>query len=591
MTSCGPRFQSLWGAWRERAVPPGLSARAAVHLAFALAAVVLLLAGWTLYDALQSSRNAARWVAHTHQVTQQIGAVREHFAQVEAAQRGFLLSGSPQHLAERTRSIAALQRALQQLALLTADNPAQQERTRELQRLSNERVRVAMVNAQVRQAQGFAGAWPEAATQAAAEAASKVYQLARRIEAEELSLLVQRQEEAELGQRDVLALLAAALVVALLVLAPAYAGVLYQTRQRTDVERRMSDLIEHLPVTAWQILTQADGTRRFVFVSTSALRERGLAPTAVTHDIHVVLDSILDEDRDRVQQAMAHSEQTLQGFDERYRIRMPSGEVRWIHSRASLRRRQDGTVLWSGYWADISREMKLEDELVGANRALEAFSYSVSHDLRAPLASIDGFSKALAERSGAGLDARSQHFLTRIRAATQHMNELIDGMLLLGQVSRVGLTHESVDLSELAALVLSELRERDPARRVAAEVEPGMKAFGDPRLLRQVLTNLLGNAWKFTSPREQAQLAVGTTLSKGQRCFYVRDNGVGFDMSYADKLFTPFQRLHSAGEFPGSGIGLATVQRILARHGGTAWVESAPGQGTTAYFTLGGDGA
>jgi PAS domain S-box-containing protein len=563
-----------------------LSARAAVHLAFALAAVVLLFAGWTLYDALQASRNAARWVGHTQDVVHQIGAAREHFAQTESAQRGYLLSGADGYLAERDASISALRTALQRLAKLTADNPDQQQRVADLDRLATERINIAMANAQARRLQGFAAPWPETATQSATGAAGKVYQLARRIEAQELALLARRQEEADERQRSVLAALAAALVIALVVLAPAYAGVLYQSDQRMNAERRMSDLVEHLPLTAWQIRTEPDGTRRFVFVSKRVLRDRGLLPEAVTSDISFVLDSIVEEDRVRVQEAMARSERTLEGFDERYRVRMPAGEPRWIHSRAALRREHGGGVLWSGYWADITREKKLEEELVGANQAMEAFSYSVSHDLRAPLASIDGFSKALAERSGPALDTRGAHYLSRIRAATQHMGELIEGMLLLGQVSRVGMSWEEVDLSALAALALAELREREPARRVAAEIEPGLTAVGDPRLLRQVVANLVGNAWKFTAPRSEAAIRVGMAHSNGQRCFCVRDNGVGFDMAYAGKLFAPFQRLHSAGEFPGSGVGLATVQRVVARHGGTVWIESAPEQGTSAFFTL-----
>ncbi len=591
MTLSGRPIRVVLGGLLGRFAPAGLGPRSAVHLAFTLAAAVLLLAGWTVYEVLQASRNAVRWVGHTQQVVQQITAAREHFAQMESAQRGYLLSGANDYLSERAQAIASFGTAVRRLEALTADNPGQQVRVRELERLAADRIRLALAHAESRRQQGFSAPWPVAANEAAIAASHKVYQLARQIETDELALLAQRQEEADARQRQVLAALAAAFVVGLLVLAPAYRGVLHEYEQRARTERRMSDLVEHLPVTAWQIHTAPDGSRRFTFVSERVQRERGLAAQAVRRDINVVLDSILDEDRPRVKQAMDHSEATLEAFDQRYRIVMPSGEIRWIHSRALLRREPDGAVLWSGFWSEITREMKLEQELLAANEALESFSYSASHDLRTPLAAIEGFSKALDERSSAALDDRSRHYLNRIRAGTQQMGELIDGLLLLGRVSQVGMSQEEVDLGALAAAVVEELRERDPGRRVAVDIEPGLSARGDRRLLRQVMANLVGNAWKFSAPRADAAIFVGRAASRGQRCFCVRDNGVGFDMAYAGRLFSPFQRLHSAAEFAGSGIGLATVQRILARHGGAVWAESAPGQGTSVYFTAPGEAA
>ena len=257
------------------------------------------------------------------------------------------------------------------------------------------------------------------------------------------------------------------------------------------------------------------------------------------------------------------------------------------------------------------------EELAATNRELESFCYSVSHDLRAPLRSMDGFSQALLDDCGAQLDAAGQDFLHRIRSNCQRMARLIDDLLHLSRLTRAHMRHEPVDLTALAQSAVADLRQGDPERSVDVRIAPGLTATGDPVLLRTALANLLENAWKFSAKRPDAVIEVGQTdltpppvltplpsnpqtlkssnasrpqpsaLTPPSPVFFVRDNGVGFDMQYADKLFTPFQRLHAMTEFPGSGIGLATVQRVLHRHGGRIWFESAPGQGATFYFTIG----
>lgn len=225
--------------------------------------------------------------------------------------------------------------------------------------------------------------------------------------------------------------------------------------------------------------------------------------------------------------------------------------------------------------------------LEAANKELEAFSYSVSHDLRAPLRSIDGFSKILLEKFSASLDERAQDYLARVRAATQRMGRLIDDMLNLSRIGRAQMRMERVDLSALAETIINDLRQRDPQRQTEVTIQSGLRTSGDAALLRIVLDNLLGNAWKFTSERDVARIEVGAITRDRQRVFFIRDNGAGFDMTYADKLFTPFQRLHTEVEFPGTGIGLAIVHRIIARHGGRVWAEGEEGKGATIYFTIG----
>jgi PAS domain S-box-containing protein len=229
---------------------------------------------------------------------------------------------------------------------------------------------------------------------------------------------------------------------------------------------------------------------------------------------------------------------------------------------------------------------KARDAAEAANAELEAFSYSVSHDLRTPLRSIDGFSQALLEDYGDALDDTAKSFLNRVRKATQQMGRLIDDLLKLSRVTRSDFHHESVDLSRVVGAIIDKLREESPERTVDVVIQEGVIVNGDPNLLKIVLENLLGNAWKFTSREALPKLEFGTTVKEGKTACFVRDNGAGFDMAYVDKLFGAFQRLHTTLEFPGTGIGLATVRRVINRHGGQVWVQAEVGKGATFYFTL-----
>jgi signal transduction histidine kinase len=230
---------------------------------------------------------------------------------------------------------------------------------------------------------------------------------------------------------------------------------------------------------------------------------------------------------------------------------------------------------------------ELVRDLEHKNRELESFSYAVSHDLRAPLRRIDSFSRAVLESQGERLDPAGRQYFERIREASRHMSQLIDDVLYLSRVTRAELREQEVELSSIATLIVTRLQEADPQRQVETKIRPGVIVSGDGQLLKIVLENLLENAWKFTGKESQAKIEFGVTQQSGEPTYFVRDNGAGFDMTYADRLFGPFQRLHPQGEFPGNGIGLATVQRIVHRHGGRLWAEGLVAQGATFYFTLG----
>lgn len=252
-------------------------------------------------------------------------------------------------------------------------------------------------------------------------------------------------------------------------------------------------------------------------------------------------------------------------------------------------------VLVSSAIRDITERKKTEDEILlrtaqleASNKELEAFSYSVSHDLRTPLRSIDGFSQAILEDCAGALNDQGKSHLHRIRSAAQRMASLIDDLLNLAKLTRAEIHAERLNVSNLARSVAAELRRAHPGREVEMQIEDGLEAIADCRLLRVVLENLLGNAWKFTSQRAHANIEFGKAEANGDAAYFVRDNGAGFDAAYAERLFGAFQRLHAMTEFPGTGVGLATVQRIIHRHGGRVWAEGTVDRGATFYFTLAG---
>jgi light-regulated signal transduction histidine kinase (bacteriophytochrome) len=224
--------------------------------------------------------------------------------------------------------------------------------------------------------------------------------------------------------------------------------------------------------------------------------------------------------------------------------------------------------------------------LESANKELESFSYSVSHDLRAPLRAISGFTEIVLSDEAQKLDEEGKEHLLRVQNACWRMGQLIDDLLNLARVSRGEIVRQNVDLGDLAKSILDDLQKANPGRHIKVSVAADLNVNADPKLMQIALENLLSNAWKFTSRQEDATIEIGTKIQEDQQVYYIRDNGAGFDMNYASKLFGAFQRLHSNDDYPGTGIGLATVQRIISRHGGRIWAESAVGKGATFLFTL-----
>jgi PAS domain S-box-containing protein len=331
----------------------------------------------------------------------------------------------------------------------------------------------------------------------------------------------------------------------------------------------------------------------------------GLPPGGFIAGRRTWQDLICPEDRD---QGLRHVHEVMEtgSFEAEWRVIWPGGDVHWLFGRAWVFKDDAGKPLrLLGANIDVT-ERKLAElevsllnaeleqrvrqrtlELEASNRELEAFAYSVSHDLRAPLRGIDGWSLALLEDYSAALDESGRQYLNRVRAETQRMGTLIDDLLQLSRASRGEMKVAQVDLTHLANQIAARLRDAQPQRRIEFAIEPGLVGFGDARLLEIALTNLLSNSVKFTGTQNPALIEFGKTEKDGEMAFYVRDNGAGFDMAYASNLFGAFQRLHKVTEFPGTGIGLATVQRIVRRHGGRVWADARVNRGATFGFTLG----
>ncbi len=361
-----------------------------------------------------------------------------------------------------------------------------------------------------------------------------------------------------------------------------------RTAELSQANALLQMLLDHMP----DHIYFKDAESRFIRNSRSQARALGLSDPA---------EAVGKSDFDFFPHAQASYDKEQEiirsgkpVIDQEEQVVWPGGEETWVSTTKAPLLDPDGKIIGTfGISRDITERkqaavalQKAKLELEAANKELEAFSYSVSHDLRAPLRSVDGFSQALLEDYGALLPLEARNFLERIRNSAQRMAELIDDLLDLSRVTRAPLKRVSVDLSKIAENTAAELKRNATYRNVRFIIASNLRADGDPHLLQIVLENLMNNAWKFTSKQEQAEIQFGSTYEDVNVIYFVRDNGAGFDMTYVNKLFGAFQRLHSMTEFPGTGVGLATIQRIIHRHGGRIWAEGAVNQGATFFFTL-----
>jgi len=562
-----------------------VSAEVRLRLAFGLGA--LLITGLVLLG-LHNARHHAETtfsVENTEDLEHELADSLAAANRLEAADRDLLLFGRPELLARAEAARTAFLDHLVKVATLTESDPQAQA--------SVERIRGAFGAALLEEARMLAarGQEPRSTTPRPSSMDTVRDELSVMMRNGENGLRI-RAQEGRHASRD--GLLAGALLIAILFAAI----VLLSWRVRRDLAARrratrdlrrinlfLDATIEALPL---MIFVKEAERLSFVRVNKHCEELTGMTRAQLIgkndFDYFPPEQARFFQDNDR---ATLASGKLLDIAEEP--IETAHGK-RWLHTKKVPLIDADGTPLFLvGISEDITDRRREAEELRAAkeaaeatSRELESFSYSVSHDLRAPLRAINGFSQALLEDNAAQLDDDGKDSLRRVRTAAQRMGELIDDLLELSRVSRHELKREKVNLSGLARVVLSELQKQNPSREVKLQIEQDLVADCDARLLRVALENLFGNAWKFTSKNPSALISFGRLGG----AFFVRDDGAGFDMQYADKLFGAFQRLHGKLEFEGTGIGLATVQRIVHRHGGRIWAESEPGKGATFHFTL-----
>jgi PAS domain S-box-containing protein len=570
----------------------------------AAASAVLLIATALSYGALVHESEDREAITHTHIVLESLGAVRGNVAEADADGRGYLLSGDGVYLAAYGQGVLKLRSNLNELRQLTGDNPVQQRSLNRMDRLVAEKLGLLEQRIQVRLQQR-----PGADVSAVREGPGiqpmeEINLLLAGMKDEEDRLLAQRARALQSSTSKTKVTMGVLAGLSFIFIFSAGRIVQKEMSARTRVEEQFRSLLEFAPDS--MVIVNQEG--EIVLVNAQTEKVFGYSRRELFRKTVEILIPQRFHQQHPGHRSGFFADPKVRPMGaglELYGLRKDGAEFPVEVSLAPLETAEGRLV--SCAIRDITdrkqtqealrhqaeaverhrRELKKSNtELTAANQELEAFSYSVSHDLRGPLRSIDGFSLALLEDCADKLDALGRDYLHRVRAATQRMGVLIDDILDLSQVTRAEMRHESVDLSGIARSVLRELAAAQPARHVETKVKERLNASGDSHLLRIALENLLGNAWKFTSKMETAHIQFGETPSNGTAIFYVRDDGAGFDSAYAKGMFGAFQRLHDKDEFPGTGIGLATVQRIVHRHGGRIWAEGAVGGGATFYFTL-----
>jgi PAS domain S-box-containing protein len=583
---------------------------------FVAAIVAGAIIGWNTYRDVRDSDDWSKWIVHTQVVLQSLDRAQADAFSIVTALPSYSQGGDlrPDGL---TIPVAKMWNEAAALRALTSDNPAQQQRLDQADRI-------------LRRVAELAGAVihnPRTTNQQQVSSSASLTQLGdtlvqfrdKLIEMSltEQRLLTERTAEARITSRQSVVVMGVggSIILAWLLLMGGYASLtssrLRRTSQalvasreefaRTTAREKAGQRIRAVLESAPDAMVIVDRDGRIVLINAQAERLFGYPRVELLGNVIEMLVPTRFRGQHPLHRAgyFANSKVRSMGLGlELFGLRKDGSEFPVEISLSPLET-EEGTLVSSAI-RDVTEHKRAEAEmrslneaerrhaaqLEALNRELEAFSYSVSHDLRAPLRSIDGFSLALMEDYGDKLDPEGKAHLQRIRAATQRMALLIDDLLKLSRISRGEMRHEVVDLSAMAKAILEELQESEPMRRVEWVVADSIEAHGDSRLLRAALENLLNNAWKFTGKQPDARIELGVSRHNGQPLYFVRDNGAGFDMAYADKLFGAFQRLHSTAEFPGTGVGLATVQRVVLRHGGRISAESAVGKGATFSFTL-----
>lgn len=520
----------------------------------------------------------------------------------ETGQRGYLLTGEEAYLEPYRAALSGLDADLKSLRQSSSQNPELQQRLTRIEPLI--RFKLAELNETInlRRERGYDAALEVVRTDKGRRIMDEIRHVLAEMRNQGEDVVKARSADAAASARRTTITISVGCSVMVLVVIVAGLIVRRGVMARKAVERQLREADERyrLLITSVQeyAIIMLDATGLVVSWNAGAERIKGYKAEEI---IGQHFSSFYPaEDQDKPARELEIATKTGRFEEEGWRVRK-DGSRFWANVTVSAVRDEQGILRgFAKVTRDVTERKRNEDEirklnenlqshavrLEASNKELEAFSYSVSHDLRSPLRSIDGFSLALMEDHATNLEPEALDYLQRVRAATKRMAQLIDDLLALSRVSRSEMSKTRVDLSDVARAVAADLQRAQPDRRTQFEIADGLHVEGDPRLLRIVLDNLLGNAWKFTAKREGARIEFGAVGENGTRRFFIHDNGAGFDMAYAHKLFGAFQRLHANEEFAGTGIGLATVQRIINRHGGRISAEGVVGEGATFHFSL-----
>ncbi len=555
-----------------------------IGTSFVIGLAILVFIGVTAYQSTAHLMKSADWRAHTYQVI-----VTEHdllidLINAETGQRGYIIRGNERYLEVYQSGVNQVGQDAKKMRELTQDNPRQQKRIERLDPLVAAKLDDMSATIELRKKQGFEVAAQHVATMGGKKLMDAIRKVLNEIESEESALLKDRDTQTKAtAKRATLVIISGSLLAFVLV---ALASFLIN---RDILKRREAEAERELFFTLsldMLCIASADG----YFKRLNPAFPQTLGWSAAELLARPFLDFVHPDDHAptirEVEKQTVRGESVLQ-FENRYQRK--DGSYRVLSWKSVP---QPGGMMYATA-RDVTDLRRSEEELKNraalieaANKELEAFSYSVSHDLRAPLRHIDGFVDLLQKNGASNLDEKSRRYLNTISDSARQMGSLIDDLLVFSRMGRMEMQKTALDMGLIVKATIENLTQDMKGRKVSWKIALFPQVHGDPAMLKQVFSNLLGNALKYSQTRPSTQIEIGCTEKKEETVFFVKDNGVGFDMQYADKLFGVFQRLHSSDEFEGTGIGLANVRRIVQRHGGKTWAEGAVDNGATFYFSL-----
>lgn len=557
-----------------------------------LALVILVAMVGLAYRTIHAFADTSAAVLHTHEVRDILAAALAGVQSVETGARGYVITGDSQFLEEYEQGRAAIGQTLPRLRLLVTDNPKRQSQIDLLEPLVEQKLAVSGRNIAIRREQGLTQAAADVATAEGKDIMDRIRAVLATLQAEENRLLAQRLEASRLHGKQTVAMLAGGLILnGLLVLA-----VILLIRRDWRIREEAKQELERFFSLSLDFLCISSADGYFKRVSPAVTDTLGW--TVEEFLARPFIENVHPEDRPatlREVEAQIVEGRKVLSFENRYRhkdggwrvlswksVPQPGGLM--YATARDVTERKENERAYRQLHADLQRRAR---ELEAANAELEAFSYSVSHDLRAPLRHIDGYAQLLRKQAGAQLDASGQRYLDNIGVSARNLGVLIDELLTFSRMGRAEMRWLPVDMGEAVTEVVRTLEPETQGRGITWQVAELPTVRADPVMLRQVWSNLLGNAVKYTRDQPQPCIEIAHRLDQTDgHVFSVRDNGAGFDMQYAAKLFGVFQRLHGANEFEGTGIGLANVRRIIHRHGGRTWAEGTVGVGATFHFSL-----